>query len=564
MNKTALRAQALRNCAKEPIHIPGSVQPHGILLALKHPDLTILQVSENIFDMLGIRAEEVLHQPVSRFMNASPIRAAGRKLGQRVPRLLNPIPLELFHADGRILKFDGIIHLSGRIFILELERHVNPSTIEYGGFGGFYEAIRETTTQVMLAESLDEVLQLTCSEIRRLTQFSRVLAYRFDPDYNGVVVAESSDGKFSSLLHHRFPASDIPQQARELYATNWLRIIPDVDYTPSPLVPTHNSLIDQPLDLSYSVLRSVSPVHIEYMKSLGQGASMSISLLKGRKLWGLISCHHRKPHFLHYENRVAAEFIGQMVSSQIAAREGITEQEHRLRLKDIYDSLLRKGIRFGDVGATLEANATQLLALAQASGAAVVLRNEVSLIGYHPDIASIRAVLAWLARQDGLEFSTTALGKNDPQFQSIRAYASGLLAIALEPHYESAILWFRAEQKEAIPWGGNPNYSKLLDAEGIVHPRKSFATWLENVEGTSLAWQQTELEVTSELRTALAGLALRDGITQRSDTSADFRMLLAQSLSDPEGIKKSDLLPEDQRCNAHHRLSAPKYDWASF
>ncbi len=270
------------DCEKELIHIPGSVQAHGVLIALRSSDLTILQISENVFDILGVHSSELLHQPLSRLIDPAPIERASLRIGEKVPRLLNPIPIEV-NVGGQPKYFDGILHRSGRLLVLELEMHRQFRAREVS-VGAIYENIREFISKLMASESLEDIFGQSCEEIRKMTGFSRVMIYKFDEEWNGTVISESLDGTAKSFLHHRFPASDIPKQARELYTTNWLRLIPNVNYKPSPLIPSHNPMTDKPLDLSNAVLRSVSPVHLEYMRNMGQLGSMSISLLKNGKL----------------------------------------------------------------------------------------------------------------------------------------------------------------------------------------------------------------------------------------------------------------------------------------
>jgi chemotaxis family two-component system sensor kinase Cph1 len=219
---------ALAICEREPIHIPGAIQAHGVLLALRSSDFTILQASENATELLGISHRDLIHQPLSRIMDIRPVELASQDLAERTPRLLNPMPLELI-LNGKVNRFDGILHRSGHVLILELELHVTEET-GYGGFGAFYETVRGISSKIMAADSLANILNLTCMEVQKLTRFSRVMIYRFDENWNGEVIAEAIESHLPSMLKHHFPAGDIPKQARELYLTNWLRIIPDVHY----------------------------------------------------------------------------------------------------------------------------------------------------------------------------------------------------------------------------------------------------------------------------------------------------------------------------------------------
>jgi PAS domain S-box-containing protein len=536
--------QAIAACEREPIQIPGAVQAHGVLFALRAVDFTILQVSDNCYEILGIHTDELLHQPLSRMMDIAPVELASHKIGERTPRLLNPIPIEI-SAHGKLEKFDGILHRSGRILILELERHVAENK-GYGGFGGFYEAIRDVSTKIMLSDSLDDVLRLTCDEIRKLTSFSRVLIYKFDDDWNGTVIAESKTDEEASLLHHRFPASDIPKQARDLYTTNWLRLIPNVDYTPAKLIPVNNPITDRPLDLSNSVLRSVSPVHLEYMKNMGQAASMSISLLKGRKLWGLISCHHRQERYLKYDTRVAAEFIGQMVSSQIVAREDSAEVDHRLQLKGIYDQLLRKGGGYADVAYVLGANASLFLSLTDSQGAALLFGGEVRLMGRTPTREQIRELCHWLSRRGESVFQTHHLLELYPACADYVQLSAGILAVQVPNLPGGIIIWFRPELTDKIPWGGNPNEAKITSTDGKLHPRKSLETWYENVAGMSAKWKPSEIEAAGELRLVLMGMADKHTFSGGgTDQRSDFRTSLADSIAAANATPARSFAAED-------------------
>ncbi len=521
-------------CEKEPIHIPGSVQPHGILIALRSSDLTIQQISSNVFDHLGIHPDELLHQPLSQLMDLHPVEQATLKLGERMPRLLNPIPI-IIEAHGRRRSYDGILHRSGRTIILELENHI-PRNEGYGGFGGFYEAIREVATQLMSAHSLDEILTNGCVELRKLTSFSRVLAYKFDDDWNGAVVAESREPHMPSLLHHRFPSTDIPKQARDLYTTNWLRLIPDVDYVPSPIVPSLNPLTDKPLDLSNSVLRSVSPVHVEYMRNMGQAASMSISLLKDKKLWGLISCHHEKSNYLKFDTRVAAEFIGQMVSAQITAREDASEEDNPSHLRILLSAALSSRTGLSGAFDILKKYGNHLMGVADSRGVAVCSKTQCHTFGVVPQASDIKVLRNLLAKRNDRFFYTNEIRKFQEFSKEFISKAAGVMAILLPNGAQ--IIWFRPEVIEQIPWSGNPNLSKEKDPDGQLRPRKSFETWLENVEGKSLSWKEADISAVKLLNEALSGMP-DEIVDSEKENSGAFRSALARSIENTHSTKES-------------------------
>lgn len=547
----ATLAELLKQCEDEPIRIPGMIQPHGLLMTLRQSDLTILQISESVYELCGIQPHELLHQPLTAFMNTDPVEKAAKRLGDRVPRLLNPIPIDI-NVNGKKRSFDGILHRAGRILILELERHI-PDEKAYGGFGGFYEAVREVTSKMMITDSLQDVLDLACEELRKLTGFARVLAYKFDGDWNGLVIAESREESVPSLLKHHFPASDIPKQARELYTTNWLRLIPDVDYQPSKIVPPINPITDRPLDLSNSVLRSVSPVHLEYMRNMGQAASMSVSLLRGKQLWGLISCHHPEAKFLKYDVRVASEFIGQMVSAQIVAREESAEVDHKLQLKKLYDDLLRNGGLYSAIPASFSANSATVLALADATGVAIFLGDTITTLGRTPPKKDLDRIRDWIVSGGEAIFASQSLkGIGNPE--SIDPAARGVLSITIpRGAHTDAIIWFRSEERDQFKWAGDPA-AKTIGPDGKIHPRASFETWYAKTEGSSKKWLAPEFEAADELRRAL--MAMANSTSPETKIGEHFRASLNSAIVKSADRSAKRSVTQEQAERTHEFQSA--------
>ena len=310
----------LTNCDREPIHIPGAIQPHGALLALDPADLTLLQVSDNLGALLGVSPTDALGRPLGSLLGDTAAERLRQALTLPDISAANPLALTV-PAAGHDRAFHGVLHRSGGLAVLELEPAPDAPEAT-GAFFGFYHRVKGAMGRMQRADSLLNLCQIAVEEVRRLTGFDRVMVYRFDADWNGRVLAEEKRATMPSYLDLHFPASDIPAQARELYRRNWLRFVVDANDRPAALVPPDNPLTGRPLDLSFSVLRSVSPIHLEYLRNMGVQASMSVSILKDDQLWGLIACHHAEARSVPYETRTACEFLGQMLSSQLARPRG--------------------------------------------------------------------------------------------------------------------------------------------------------------------------------------------------------------------------------------------------
>ncbi|HEY2163201.1 MAG TPA: ATP-binding protein [Gemmatimonadaceae bacterium] len=350
------------------------------------------------------------------------------------------------------------------------------------------------------ASTLSELAAVVTQEMRRTTGFDRVMFYRFHEDGSGSVDAEAKDAAHEPYLGLRYPASDIPAQARQLYLKSWLRLIFDVDQTPARIVPATRPDTGAPLDLSFSVLRSVSPIHIEYMKNMGLRASMSVSLIVRDRLWGLISCvNHTGPRRVSQRIRSACEFMGRLASLQIAAfedRELLALRASRRATEDALRRAMQETT--GSVLAALVAQPRALMDLVDAGGAAAVDNGEPVTCGDAPPADVIREIARWLDEKGDLRpFASASLGVDFPPALAASDVASGLLTFALPG---ARLMWFRPEIIQTVNWGGDP--TKPVDAETgkRLRPRHSFALWKEEVRARSRPWTASDLEAADELQ----------------------------------------------------------------
>ncbi|WP_257454665.1 ATP-binding protein [Archangium lipolyticum] len=503
------QAVDLTNCDKEPIHIPGGIQPHGVLLVLQEPTLTIRQVSENAQVLLGVPAQALLGTALEALLPTSQADSVRASLLSERLADNNPLKLSL-QAHGQERFFNGIAHRHKGRLILELEPATEQEALP---FFGFYHQARGSMSRLRDARDLRALCEEAVREVRRLTGFDRVIIYRFDADWNGQVLAEDRVEKADPYLGLHFPASDIPRQARELYTLNWLRIIPTVDYVPARMLGLPEEAALGPLDMSFCVLRSVSPIHLEYLHNMGAFASMSISLLEQGRLWGLISCTHVSgPKYVPYEVRTACEFVGEFMSSFLSTKEGQEDYDQRLRTRSVQARLLERMTRNLDFAEGLCHPPPELLELTGASGAAVYFNGKTTIVGAAPSDEQLQSLIRWLGeRPEQREvFTTTFLSRDYPEAEGFKDVAAGLIAAPMSRGRHNYVLWFRPEVVQTVEWGGNPNKPvDLRDDQLRLHPRKSFALWQETVRGKSLPWKDYEVEAAEELRRNIIDIVLQ-------------------------------------------------------
>ncbi len=499
-------------CDREPIHLSGALQPHGALLELDS-ELRIVRASANAQAWLGLTADPLigptLHEALpSGWSELLGLIQAWLDGGERI--LLSAGAA----ADGRRVTAQAQRTRSGGA-LLEFE----VGNLDFHAAGRLQARVQANLEQLGQADEVAALCALVTAQVRQITGFNRVMVYRFTEAWDGVVIAQDGDGTLPNYLGLRFPASDIPAQARELYRLNRVRIIPDVDYAPVPIAGGSQG---QALDLSASVLRSVSPVHLEYMRNMGTLSSMSVSILVEGRLWGLVSCHHATPRLVALQVRNACDFLAQVVALQISALERTARAAQQVELAAIQGELIARMARERQFANGLARRPSAWLALAGATGAAAVVDGDVTTAGLTPDRTQILALVDWLNRNEQAEvYSTFALCERFPAAEAYADLASGVLAIRTSQLHPSYVLWFRPEVVQEVSWGGDPK--KAVEADtGRLHPRKSFEQWKEKVHGRATPWEPAVVETARGFRNAILNVVLRQA-EERAELAGELQ-----------------------------------------
>lgn len=488
----------LTNCDQEPIHIPGSIQNHGALLSFT-PDGLLATRSANASALLGA------------------LPAPGTALGEAhldpAARALIQAAIDDRHGyiDTRLVTlptgaFDLVTHRSEGLLIAEFERRPEHAA----ALDSFALAAHQAIQRIQRQQGVDDMLALAVDEIARITGFDRVMAYRFLHDDSGEVVAEQRRPDLEPFLGQRYPASDIPAQARRLYVLNPIRLIADVGAPTVALAPDRNPLTGRPLDLSHSVLRSVSPVHIEYLSNMGVAASMSLSIVIGDRLWGLIACHHMSAHMVPHAVRMSCQLLAQFLSA-LVERNLNGERARELEYRDaLRRQIVAQVSEREDIVLALGADPEAFLRLLNSHGGAISQDGKTQVFGKSPPREGVQALINWLNENDhGDLFATSTLGADIPELKSVMGEVCGLLAIRFYREQNGYAFWFRSEQVEDVRWGGNPEKKYSIGPLGPrLTPRGSFAVWKETVRGKSLPWKGTEQQVAGQLRLDLQEVAL--------------------------------------------------------
>jgi light-regulated signal transduction histidine kinase (bacteriophytochrome) len=491
----------LTSCDRELIQFPDAIQPHGVMLTLDEASHCILHASANCAEALGAGPEQILGKSAAHVLG----RDGHDLLGPLHRMTLDSGPAHLARESfvGSDRGYHLFAHRSGGLVILELEiaKSAAPDAP-----AKLYSDLRADIARLQATPNLAAFFDLAVQRIRDFTGYDRVMAYRFDEDGSGEVVAESRREGLEAYLGLHYPASDIPLPARRLFALSWLRHLPDVDYVPVPLVAAGQAAFAEPVDMSYASLRSVSVMYTDYLKNMGVRSTMVMPLMKEGRLWGLVSAmHHQGPRHIAHETRMAAEFLAHTLSLLMSAKEDTDLFERVLATRAATDRLTQSLTLAPDFDAALIAPEMlkALLGLIEAGGVAVVAGDRIALAGKTPAEPQVRELAHWLGAHEGPLFATDRLATLFPPAETLAAVASGALTIRCGPR---RIVWFRPEQIANVAWAGDPHKPvDVVESAGTVRlrPRGSFALWKESVRHRSTRWRDDESDAALRLQQGL-------------------------------------------------------------
>ena len=508
---TASYTVDLTSCDREPIQHINAIQPIGFLIAVSN-NWRISRVSANIADFLGVPIDTMLRGSLQDVFQPAAIHAVRNRLSL----LGGPDTIERSFAvqlqeNGAL--YDLAIHKSGEMLIIEAEPSIPTGDLNAGAM------VRSMLNHIKGRSSL---VQEAARLVHALTGFDRVMIYRFHPDGSGEVIAERVRSGVESFLGLRYPASDIPQQARALLVRNPVRVLIDVGAAPSPLVLSADEP-DTPLDLSMSVLRAHSKMCIEFLQNMGVGATMTVSLVRDGTLWGMISCHHMAPRHVGFEQRTTAELFAEMLSLLIEQRERADVVENEVRTKQLRQHLIATVVERGSTAQTIARLAEGIKTLLPCDGIAVYADGVVTIAGDTPTVSECESLRHFLdERRSDQIYATSDLGRDFAPARDFVDRAAGMLVMPISRSTGNYLVFFRHELPHAVTWAGKLGKLVVVGPDGPqLSPRKSFAAWREMVRGQSAPWTPFELAEADLLRAALFEVFLQQaGMTETENRAA--------------------------------------------
>jgi len=484
--------RALDRCSADPIHIPGRVQMFGVLVALDRACTQIRCISENCADVFGLSAVDLVGGAPSALFSDVELHGFRNALSHTTIQTQREV---LAPKDIGGQSYHVSIHMADGLAIVELEReHAH----------AYEKGLALSQAQTFLStpivdDDLVPFFQHAVDRMRMLTGFDRVKFYQFLPDGAGEVVAEARHVDVDTFLGLRFPASDIPQIARKLYAQTPVRVIHDVQCDDSPLVGLPDT---DPLDMSLAALRGKDPVHRQYLINMGVASTMTVPVVVDGILWGLFAAHHMTPKTVDPNVLVAAELAGKVISLRVQhVLENRRKRAHAAcfgianRLFVVDDSELAAEQYWALVR-------DDMASMVACDGLVMLLGDRVLTYG---DVPSVDACRALPALFDGDETGIVSLNTLSKAHQEVSwGDTAGALALRLRGRQDVTLVFCRNLVERSVRWAGRPEKDVTIqDGVPRLNPRASFSAYIENTRQQSNEWTAIDIEIAKALHDAL-------------------------------------------------------------
>lgn len=497
----------LTNCDKEPVHIIRYVQPHALVIVCSADLSGIVFVSNNCTFFLNITPQKCLNLSPAAILPAEVIQQIKTAIESEEDfEDVNPIECPQFY-EGK--NYAAIAHVNeDGLIVIEIEpSHLTMQSV------GFQLKVGRSIEKIQKEIRFPELLDVAAKEVKKLTGFDRVMVYQFDREGHGTVVAEALNEGLKPFLGLRYPATDIPEQARSLFLKNKVRFISDLKAEPALIFPTTHAQNKQPFDQTYSQARGTSPIHMEYLINMGVSGSMTVAILKNDKLWGLFACHHTQPIWLDYSIRVIVKLLSQIISSHLLINSASLYEENILNAQIIKGKIMEQMVNSSASALTnLLHGEYNIMHLFESCGAAICINNEVTSIGDAPSSEDVQQIVIGAQMdKNSLIWETDYLRKDIPEVVPTIGSIAGVLIMAISHTPEQQfLLWFRKEEKEDVIWAGNPEKSIVQQEEnGRLSPRLSFEKWKQTVENKSARWRKEDANIALSLRSDIKEFFLK-------------------------------------------------------